>query len=345
MADYLTYIGTYTDGDSEGIYRARMDERAGTISDIEPAATSENPSYLATHPTENVLYTVNENEDGAVTAFQIGEGGHLDELGHLTIGPAHPCYCSVDATGQVLLVAHYTGGAVSIIPLDDEGGLGDPTLIEHEGSGADPDRQESAHPHSIVLGPDNEFVYVPDLGADQVVVYDLDPAEATLVRSGTVPLQAGAGPRHLEFTPDGERAVLINELDATVTLFAREADGNLRELDSADTLAEAFDGDNLTADIHVHPTGVYVYGSNRGHDSVAVLDLDGDTISLRGTVSTGGEWPRNFVLAPDGSTLFVANAHTNGIRPFDIDDDGGLSSTGEAVSVPQPVCIEPTREL
>jgi 6-phosphogluconolactonase len=345
MADYLTYIGTYTDGDSEGIYRARMDEQAGTISGIEPAATSENPSYLATHPTENVLYTVNENEDGAVTAFQIGEGGHLDELDHLPIGPAHPCYCSVDATGQVLLAAHYTGGAVSATPLDADGSFGDTTLTEHEGSGADPERQESAHPHSIVPGPHNEYVYVPDLGADQVVVYDLDPAEATLVRSGSVPLQAGAGPRHLDFTPGGERAVLINELDATVTLFAREADGNLRELDSADTLAEAFEDDNLTADIHVHPTGAYVYGSNRGHDSIAVFDLDDDTISLRETVPTGGEWPRNFVLSPDGSTLFVANAHTNDISPFDIDDEGGLSPTDEAVSVPQPVCIEPVREL
>jgi 6-phosphogluconolactonase len=344
MTEYLTYIGTYTDGESEGVYRARMDEQRGMLSAVEVAATSENPSYLVTHPSEPVLYTVNENEEGAVTAFDIGEDGQLAELDHLTIGPAHPCYCSVDATGQVLLVAHYTGGAVSAIPLDADGSLGDPTLIEHEGSGTDPDRQESAHPHSIVPGPDNEYVYVPDLGANEVVIYELDPDAATLTRSDAVSLQAGAGPRHLEFTPEGDRAVLINELDATITLFDRDADGGLTELDRADTLTEPFDGDNLTADIHVHPTGAYVYGSNRGHDSIAVLDLD-DAISLRETVSTGGEWPRNFVLSPDGSTLCVANADTNDICPFTIDDGGGIFPTGETVSVSQPVCIEFAREL
>ena len=344
MSTQRVYLGTYTDGDSDGIYRSAVDGTTGRLTNVELAAEVENPSFLAVNPRRDHLYAVNELDDGAVTVFEIGPDGELTFLDQRVIGPANPCYCSVDATGNYLLVAHYTGGSVSILPVEDDG-LGEPTVYDHEGESVHPERQNAPHPHSVTVGPQNEFVYVPDLGTDEVVVYELDLAAGTLERRDCTFVHEGAGPRHLEFGPGGERGYLINELDSTLTVFERDPSGGLVHVDTVDTVAPDYEGDNFTADVHVHPSGEYVYGSNRGHDSIAVVDCSDGTVRLVDTEPTRGEWPRNFALSPHGEYLFAANAHSDTVSPFAVErETGSLEATGEPVAVPHPVCILPVDE-
>jgi len=343
--DTRALVGTYTNGDSEGIYTVSVDD-SGAVERRSVTPAGQNPSFLAIHPDGEFCYAVNEIDEGAVTAFSIdAETATLERLNQVTTGGGpDPCHCSVEATGQYLLVAHYTGGSVAIVPIDD-GTVGDPTaVVEHSGSGPNEDRQEAAHPHSIEPGPDNEFAYVPDLGADRVVGYELDLAAGALLHSeaATVTLPGGAGPRHMAFGPDGEYAYLLNELDSTVAVLHRDPDtGGLSVVETAPTLPSNYDGENITADIHVHPSGEWLFASNRGHDSIAIYAVEDGGIEFRGTESTRGHWPRNFALTPDGSALLAENMRSDEIVTFDIDTEtGDLSATGSVTDLPSPSCLE-----
>ncbi|MFB6152565.1 MAG: lactonase family protein [Haloarculaceae archaeon] len=341
------FVGTYTEGDSDGIYHLEVSggddpalDRTGVT------AVEDNPSFLAAHPTEPVRYAVHEVAGGGATAFRVESDGsetELTNLGRVESGADGPCHCSVHPAGDHLLVAHYTGAAVSVLPVDADGALGDPThVVERAGSSEHPERQTQAHPHSVTPGPDGRYVYVPDLGTDEVVVYALDADAGRLNRAGSVDARSGAGPRHLDFGPDGRFAYVINELDSTLTAYERDpGTGALDPIDTASTLPDGFDGDNVTADVHVHPSGEWVYGSNRGHDSVAVFGIESDgTLDPRGTVPTGGAWPRNFALAPDGRALFAENMHSDEVVAFRVDErTGDLEPAGAAVDVPDPCCL------
>jgi len=342
------FVGTYTDGESEGIYTCSLDTATGTLDRVSVTDAGENPSYLAVHPSGEYLFAVNEVDDGAVTAFDVDrETGDLTLLNRVvTGGGADPCYCEVDATGEHLLVAHYTGGSVAVVPIRDDGRVDEPThLIDHEGSGPREDRQEAAHPHSIRAGPANRFVYVPDLGADRVFVYEFDADAGRLepTEQGAVELPGGAGPRHMAFHPEAPLVYLLNELNSTLTVLERDTDtGALAVLETASTVPDGVE-DNLTADVHVHGSGEWVYASNRGHDSVAVFDVGGDgrTLSRTQVVPTGGEWPRNFVLTPSGDHLLAENAHTDDVVTFAIDPvDGTLAATGDSLAIPSPTCLQ-----
>lgn len=346
---FHAFVGTYTDGDSDGIYTCRLDTAAGTLEHVAVTDAGPNPSFLAIHPNGEYLYAVNEVDDGAVAALSIDrESGELAVLNRVvTGGGADPCYCTVDDTGQYLLVAHYTGGAIAVVPIRDDGRVGEPTqVIEHEGSGPNEDRQEAAHPHSIRPGPENRFVYVPDLGADEIVSYELDLDDGTLhpTDQGALELPAGAGPRHVDFHPNGTRMYLLNELDST--LFSIDYDpatGALAIIDSETTLPTTFEGESFSADVHVHDSGRFVYASNRGHDSIAVFKTDASTGELTPIqrVPTGGEWPRNFVLTPSETHLLAENKNTDDVVTFAIDDVAGrLDRTGDRFDVPSPTCLE-----
>ncbi|WP_225333824.1 lactonase family protein [Halomicrobium urmianum] len=345
--DRIAFVGTYTDGDSEGVYTVRVDAE-GRIERLGATDAGENPSFLALHPNRDYLYAVNEVDEGAVTAMEIGEDGDLTSLNQIvTGGGADPCHCTADATGQYLLAAHYTGGAVAMLPIEDDGAVGEPTaVVEHEGESVHPERQNGPHPHSIQPGPDNEYAYAPDLGTDRVYVYELDLESGDLVPADqpSVELPDGAGPRHLDFHPNGRHAYLINELDSTITTLDRDPDtGALTVVDAVSTLPADYDGENITADVHVHPSGEFVYGSNRGHDSVAAFAVDEDSGELEPVdrVSTRGEWPRNFAITPDGAHLLAENADTDDVVTFAIDDETGeLSATGDVTDLPSPVCLQ-----
>jgi 6-phosphogluconolactonase len=346
MRTRTAFVGTYTEGESEGIYTCDV-----TVGD-EPAVrkravtqVGDNPSFLALDPNQQSLYAVHEVETGAVTAFAIGEDDELTPLNRVEIGPADPCHCRVHPSGDFLFVAHYTGGAVSVLPIDEAGGVGMPTdVVYHEGSSVHPERQTAPHPHSIEPGPDGRYVYVPDLGADEVVRYEFDAADGTLHRAGATSATPGAGPRHLAFHLHEPFVFLLNELDSTMTTYARDPEtGALDEIATESTLPPTYDGENLTADVHVHPSGRFVYGSNRGHHSIACFEIDRETgeLARTGIHSSGGRWPRNFAIDPTGSLLVTLNMNTANVVAFEINDETGeLTETGAELSLPSPVCMK-----
>ncbi|WP_247004334.1 lactonase family protein [Halosolutus gelatinilyticus] len=346
MVRQIAFVGTYTSGASDGLYTCDITpDEAPTLRRSESSELADNPSFLTLHPTCRRLYAVHEVEAGSVTAIAIDdEGRGLRRLNRVDSGASGPCHSSVHPSGDFLFVAHYTGAAVSVIPIWRDGTLA-PTsdIVSHEGSSADPERQAGAHPHSVIPGPDGRFLYVPDLGTDEIVVYELDERNGAIERAGAFGAEPGAGPRHLEFHPNGRYGYVINELDSTLTALERDPEtGSLSEIATRSTLPPSFDGENATADVHVHPSGRWVYGSNRGHDSIAIFEINNETgaITPAGHESTRGEWPRHFAIDDTGAFLFAENRASDTIVVFRIDEGtGALAATGETISIPEPVCM------
>lgn len=345
------YLGTYTRGRSRGIYRARMDLSTGAIGVEGVVEGIENPSYLALSPDRSHLYAVSEVDDfaflsGGVVAYEIDRGGGLRELNRQPSRGAHPCYVSVDRTGRYLFVANYTGGNAAVLPIGPDGSLGAATeVVQHEGSGPDPERQQGPHVHWAATDPTNRFVFVVDLGIDRVMGYRFDPGTGSLqLEEGAgVVARPGAGPRHLDFHPGGERAFVINELDSTLTSLTYDAaTGAMGAVGTVSTLPEDFTGENSCADVHVHPGGRFVYGSNRGHDSIAVFHLDEANGRLTPVQhqSSLGRIPRNFAIEPSGRFLVAANQESDSLVVFSIDPENGrLTPVGSPIDVPAPVCV------
>ena len=292
MSDsHTVFIGTNAAPDEDGVYQCAVDRDAGDVAVVDAVAVSNRPNFLAVHPTENYLYTVCSSDPGTAHSIAFDESGDLSVQNEAPTGGSGPCHCSVDASGQYLLVAHYSGSSVSMLPIDDEGAVGEPShVVEHEGSSVVADRQSEPHPHSITPGPDNRVAYVPDLGIDEVVCYDMDLDAGRFERRESVAVHDGAGPRHLSVHPSGDYVYLVGEIDSTVITFERVADGSLTELATASTLPEHVEEDSTAADVHVHPAGEYVYVSNRGHDSIAQFDIGPDgRPSLASAASTVGD--------------------------------------------------------
>jgi 6-phosphogluconolactonase len=353
MGKMRLYVGTYTAGGSKGIYTLDLDLSTGALTPPTLAAESPDPSFLAIHPDRRFLYAVNElstfqgASSGAVSAFAIEPGtGKLKFLNQQPSRGAGPCYIVTDRGGKNVLVANYGGGSVAVLPIRPDGRLGEATaFVQHQGSSANPQRQEAPHGHSINLDRANRFALAADLGLDKILVYRFDPAAGTLTPN-TPPaaaLDAGAGPRHLAFHPDGRYAYVINEIASSVTAFAYDPDhGTLRALQTISTVPEGAPASNSTAEVVVHPSGKFLYGSNRGHDSIAVFAIDPATgrLSLVGHQATGGKTPRNFAIDPTGTYLLAENQQSNSIVVFRIDPQtGALQATGQTASVPSPVCI------
>jgi 6-phosphogluconolactonase len=350
----LTFFGTYTNsGKSKGIYSFQLELSSGVLTPLAVTEGLRNPSFLAIHPTGKFLYAVSEVADnqgsasGAVAALAIDHAsGRLTLLNQQSSQGAGPCHVSVDRTGQVLLVANYNSGSVASLPILPDGRLGKAaSAIQHRGSSVDPRRQTGPHAHSINVSPDNRFALVADLGLDQVLVYRLDPANATLTPhdpplAGTPP---GGGPRHLAFHPSGKWVYVCNEMLSSVSVFAYDAAaGKLAMQQTIGTLPEPVAG-NTTAEILVHPSGRFVYCSNRGHDSLAIFEVDPTSGRLRavGHQSTLGRTPRNFGLVPDGSLLVACNQATDNVVVFKVDSESGkLAPLGASVAVPVPVCVK-----
>jgi 6-phosphogluconolactonase len=337
-------IGTYTEHGSEGLYSCDVAiEGSVSMERRSLAVHQEHPTYLATHPDEPFLYTVHEIDDGQVSSYRIDDTGSLMKRNQQPCGAAGPCYCSVHPSGRYLFVAQYAGGAVSMLPIRSDGTLSKPVdIVEHEGSGPNRDRQKDPHPHAAVCGPNGTFLYVPDLGIDEVVIYEIDDANSSLVHTGSVATQPGAGPRHLDFHPTKPFAYLITELDSTIVAYRwDESTGTLGEIGTIPTLPAAYDGANQPSEIVVHPSGEWVYGANRGHDSIAVSTVQADgCLEFIETLPTGGEWPRYFVIDPTGEILFVQNRKSDDVVPFRINlNDGTLAEIEGRLAVPAPSCM------
>ena len=343
------YIGTYTSTTSEGIYVYRMNSETGELKKFS-SIKSENPSFLALDRTGRFLYAVNEVKDfegkasGAVSAYAIDATGKLKFLNQQATMGADPCYLTVDRKRGSLLVANYTGGNIALLPIRGDGTLGPVAdLKQHEGKGIK-QQQNGPHAHCIILDPSERHALAADLGIDKVMIYRFDPAARKLLSSKqpSASLKAGAGPRHLTLHPNGRFLYVINELDSTLTTFSYNA-GALITVDTVSTLPAGFSDVSYCADVHVSPSGKFLYGSNRGHNSIVVFALDARTgkPTLVEHTSTQGKWPRNFVIDPSGKFLLVANQHTDNVVVFKIDPQTGrLTPSGQAAEVPAPVCLK-----
>lgn len=352
--ELLVYVGTYTSGKSEGIYLYSLNLTSGELKNIATTKGVKDPSFLALAPSRRYLYAVNEVEEfagkksGALSAFAVdGRTGELRLLNQQpTLGGA-PCYVVVDRAGRFVLVANYTGGNVAVLPIRSDGSLGEATDVKQDsGSSINAERQDGPHAHCIVLEPANRFAYACDLGIDKVMIFRYDKQRGKLIPNGTpwVQVKPGAGPRHLTFHPGGRYAYLINELHATVTVFAHDrVRGNLSEVQTVATLPADFTSANTSADIHVSPDGRFLYCSNRGHDSIAAFDVDPQNgkLTFIAHESTGGKTPRNFAIDPSGAFLLVANQNSDNIVTLRRDrKTGRLSATGNIAEVPSPVCLK-----
>jgi 6-phosphogluconolactonase len=352
--DRMLYIGTYTDDHrSKGIYLLRLAPDTGALSIAGLAAESVNPSFVALSPDGEAAFAVNEIGDvdgkpgGMVTAFT--RNGIAATLGALASEPtrgAAPCYVSTDRSGRLLFVANYGGGSVAMFPVLANGSIGAMSgFIQHHGHGPNAERQEGPHAHCVIADPANRFVLVADLGLDRIMVYRFDADSGTLSTSTSAQgmLAPGSGPRHLAFHPDGRVVYVTNELASTVSAFRYDPDtGSLTELQTVPAVSEPTSVPNAPADIHLHPSGRFLYMSNRGHNSIAVFAIDRDTAMLAPVqlASTEGDWPRNFAIDPSGDFLIVANQRSDSIHSFRIDAASGrVTSTGHRISLPAPVCV------
>ena len=348
------FVGTYTDDRTEGIHILQLDTSTGDLSTMAKVADVRNPFFLATCPNNKTLYAgccIDEFENepgGSVRSYAIGANGALTQTSEQASKGATPCYLSVDSTNRCVLVANYSSGNIAAFSIHPGGKLGPASqVIQHEGSSVDEVRQEGPHVHSIVLSPDSRFAFAADLGLDKIMIYQLDFDAGKLRPHGTQPFAqtpAGAGPRHMTFSPNRLLAFVINEIDNTITSFNfDESAGTLETVETVSTLPDNFNGDSGTADIHFEPSGRFLYGSNRGHDSIAIYAVDGASgrLQTRGHVLTGGQNPRSFAIDPSGNFLLAANQSTNDIHTFRINqDDGSLAPTGHVVEIQAPVSMQ-----
>ncbi|HLG51623.1 MAG TPA: lactonase family protein [Chloroflexota bacterium] len=357
--DMLLFVGTFTAlpphprGRAQGIDVFQLDLSTGTLLRVRTVMGVPNPSFLALHPSRRFLYAVNavpeidDHDGGALSAFAIDwSAGDLIFLNRQSTRGAGPCHVSVDQSGQFAFAANYGGGSVAVFPIRDDGRL-DPAsdFIQHTGASVDPERQRGPHAHSINLTPDGRFALVADLGIDRLLVYRIDRERGRLIPNDPpfISVSPGSGPRHLDFHPTGLYLYLINEIGSTVTVLAYDGDrGTAREVQTISTLPEGFSGPNTCADIHVHPSGRFVYGSNRGHDSIVIYAVDKATGRLAqiGHQPTLGRTPRNFLITSEGTWLLAANQDSDTIVTFRIDTQTGLlTPVGQPIESLSPVCL------
>ncbi|WP_435006589.1 lactonase family protein [Tundrisphaera lichenicola] len=350
------YIGTYTaPNKSKGIYLLELDPETGALVSKGVAAETTSPSFLALHPNGRYLYAANEVDQfagkkaGAVTGFEVDpKTGTLKTLNARTSGGTGPCYVTVDPTGSVVLVANYGGGSLEALPIQDGGKLGEPTsFIQHKGSSVIKGRQSSPHAHSIDLDVSGKLAVASDLGLDKLMIYRLDPKSGTLAPN--VPpyeeMAPGSGPRHFAFHPDGRHAYVINEIDCTVTVLDFDTTrGALSRIQTISTRKpDAPKNNNSTAEILVHPSGRFVYGSNRGDNTLAIYSVEpaSGKLTLVGFQPTGGKTPRSFGIDPTGRFVLAANQDSDTVVVFKVDaQTGQLQQVGDPVQVPSPVCVK-----
>ncbi|MFT3824064.1 MAG: lactonase family protein [Chitinophagaceae bacterium] len=347
---YYMLAGTYTSGKSKGIYVYKFNTADGSVEEISTASAS-NPSFLAVSPDEKFVYSVYEDatkgKGGDVAAYAFDkQTGKLTFINRQPSGGDHPCFVAVDKTGKWVTAGNYSSGSLSLLPIEEDGSIGMvKTHIEHNGSGIDKSRQASPHVHSTFFTPDNNWLLVPDLGIDKVMIYNFEAATGTLTPG--IPAFAkvtdGAGPRHLDFSPSHKYVYLIEEMGGNVVVY-KYKNGELTPVQRVSALPDGFKGTIGSADIHVSPDGRFVYASNRGSsNNIAIFKVNprNGKLSMFSLVPTGGITPRNFSIDPSGKFLLVANQNSDNIVIFKRDvETGHLTATGKQISIPNPVCIK-----
>lgn len=348
----VVFISAFKSGEEGTIHAYRFDSKNGQLTLLHRTTDIENPFFTAISPDGKFLYAIDAKQFGSeehefVASFRIeGRGGKLTRLNRQSSRGTASCYLDVDATGKTVVVANYSSGSVASLPARDDGALGEiVSFVQHSGSSVNPARQKEPHAHSIVVSPDNRFVLAADLGIDKVLIYELNAETATIKENAAQPfaeLPSGSGPRHLTFHPNGKYVYVINELKNTVTFFDYANDtGRLTQQQTISTLPTDFNGTSHTADLKITPDGRFLYGTNRGHDSIAIFRIaDDGRLALVRIDPSLGKGPQNLLITPDGRWLMCANMPGNNVAIFAIDtNSGSLTPTGDPVSIPMPSCI------
>jgi 6-phosphogluconolactonase len=351
-AEPVVFISAFASGDKAGIHAFRFDSKTGTLQPLHRTTDIQNPFFLAVSPDQRFLYAINAEKFGGaddefVAAYALeGRSGQLKRLNQQSARGTASCYLGVDATGKTVVAANYASGSVASLPVQKDGSLGEAvSFVQHSGSGADPVRQKGPNAHSIVISPDNRFALAADLGIDKILVYQLDAATAKLTPNEAQPfakMKPGSGPRHITFHPNGRHVYVINELANTVTCFDYvAASGTLTERQTLSTLPAGFTGKSYTADLKITPDGKFLYGTNRGHDSIASYRIGKDgKLTLITIEPSLGKGPQNLLITPDGQWLLCANMPGNSVVVFRIDATSGkITATGAPVEMPMPSCI------
>ncbi|WP_299703338.1 lactonase family protein [uncultured Pontibacter sp.] len=354
----MVYVGTYAEHNQEGIWLFRLNTETGELQQVLGLKAGENPSYLALDKERRFLYAVNETNDyqgkknGAVTAFAINQKtGDLKLLNKVPSQGMAPCHISLDEPNKTIMVANYTSGNIVAFPVMENGTVGEQPIVHppNIGSGPNKERQESAHAHWIGPSPDGKFAFAVDLGTDEVLRYKLNSERSavtieTYSKAVAFAAKPGAGPRHMVFHPSGRFAYVINELNSTMTSLAYDGEkGEFNELQTISTLPADYKGENYCAAVKVSADGKFLYGSNRGHNSIVVYAIDGESgkLTLVQHQDTSGDWPRDFTLDLTGNVMLVANERSNSIVSFKVDKASGrLMPTGQEVKVSKPVCLQ-----
>lgn len=346
------YIGTYPGKGEPGIYYYEYDLSEKKFTKKQEVSGQASPGFLALCPRSRFLYAVNQIADfngkneGAVSSFSIDKRtGMLTYINSTSSMGPRPCHLSVTPDGNFVAAANYSGGSVVLLPVADDGSLGEATgFIQHEGSGPHPSRQNAPHAHSIYPSPCGKYLFSADLGTDKIMIYTYD-GSGKLIPNHAAPyarMEPGAGPRHMAIHPGKNWIYVVNELNSTITRLIFEPEtGDVRVMESVSTLPQGFDGVNYCAEIRVHPDGRFLYASNRGHNSIAIFEISDHGIPVAaGHENVRGDWPRNFNIDPSGKILIVANQNSGNIAVFDINrETGNLTFTGKMLEIKQPVCI------
>ncbi len=342
------YFGSFTKDRDEGIYRGALDMQTGELKIVGGVGGTPNPSFLVLGPDGKHLYATTESREqgGGAAAFAVdAQSGDLTLINSQPSGSGGTCHIGLDPAGTTAILSDYGGGSVASFPILDDGGVGPvASFIKHADTSGSADKKWP-RAHCTKVAPGGRFALTTDLGLDQVIVYRLDSATGQMTAHDQPPLdlKPGAGPRHLTFYPEKPWVYLINELDSTLAVLNWDAEaGTLSIKQTVGTLPDDFQGDNSTAEVVVHPNGRFLYGSNRGHDSIVTFAIDPDTglLSRIGFEPTGGKHPRNFNVDPTGSFLIACNMHSDNVQVFRIDQESGkLTPVGEPVTVPTPSCV------
>lgn len=351
-ADPVVFISAFASGEKGAIHAFSFDSKAGSLKELHRTTDVESPFFLAVSPGGKFLYSIDAEafggkDDEFVAAYSIeGRSGKLKRLNRQSARGTASCYLDVDSTGKTVVVANYSTGDVAALPVKQDGSLGEATsYIKHEGSSIDPARQKAPFAHSIEISPDNRFALAADLGADKVFIYQLAPGKAGLKANPaqvSAAVAAGSGPRHLTFHPNGKRVYVINELKNTVTFFDYEPkSGTLKSRQTISTLPADFTGTSHCADLKITPDGKFLYGTNRGHDSIAIYRIDNDgVLSLVKIEPSLGKGPQNLLITPDGGWLICANMAGSNVVVFQIDaKTGQIKAQGDPLEMPSPSCV------
>ncbi|OPA80568.1 3-carboxymuconate cyclase [Paenibacillus selenitireducens] len=348
----LVFVGSYAEADAPGVYTYSFDEKSGELTKLDEVSGLKNPTYLNVDMDHQKLYAIAENvteegtKIGEAVSFSIDTAtGKLNVMNRAKTLDAPQCHIQRDKHSRYLIVSSYHGGCVGLVSLEADGQVGKQLDVQqHHGHGPHPN-QNQPHVHSAFFSPDERYIYVSDLGIDRVKCYTIDSDRNMLVLQGESAVPAGSGPRHLTFHPNGKFAYVINELSSSVSVFSyHSASGELRLTETVSTLPDDYDGDNGCAEIAISADGRYLYGSNRGHDSIVVYEVHPDlgTLTVIQHVSTEGRHPRHFALTPSGQYLLAANRDTNNIAVFRVDTSTGkLNYTGHSIEISKPVCVQP----